>query len=500
MQTSHKDDSRWPAGKLDAERLPAERVGEFGVDGLDDLLAGVQRLRDIGADELFTDAADQRTDHGEVDVGFEECNAYFAEYLVDIGLGQAAFAAELGEDAVETVGEAFEHRPPTVIAAARLLVVPTCSFHVQRNAIGSCQRCSHTWCEDCLRSVQGVPLCLECLATLRGPDPTPGSDAGSAAVAGSGFGTGSSASPLRQVVTPSPATNGGRVGGRDSASSPRTGSPLPGGLLPAGDNRLGGAARTGAAARRDLVGSVRPSPVFLVIVGLFIASCAWASQIQGIGPARWAVRGVVFSGWVLSLCLHEFGHAATAFAGGDHTVADKGYLTLDPRKYAHIGLSLGLPIVFLLLGGIGLPGGAVWINHGLIRSPKLRSLMSFAGPFANITSAVLLAIPLRMGLFDSRPALSMGLSFLALLQVSTALLNLIPIPGLDGFGVLSPFLPASVLRSAAQIRGYGFFLLFMLLSRTGLGNLLWDTSDYIGQAIGIPLQLAEFGRALFSFV
>ena len=125
--------------------------------------------------------------------------------------------------------------------------------------------------------------------------------------------------------------------------------------------------------------------------------------------------------------------------------------------------------------------------------------MSFAGPFANIAAAVLLALPLSLGVFDSFPALHVGLAFLALLQVATALLNLIPIPGLDGFGVLSPFLPDSVLRSAAQFRQYGFLFLFVLLSSTGLGSLLWDTSDRIGDAIGIPLQLAELGRALFSF-
>lgn len=303
--------------------------------------------------------------------------------------------------------------------------------------------------------MQGVPLCLECIAALRQQGTLPAF----AAAPGT-----QSAAPSQPIPVPAAAAS--------DANSP---------------------------SGHTLTASIRPSPIFLVIVGVFIASCVWATQIDGIGPARWAVRAVVFSGWVLSLCLHEFGHAATAFVGGDHTVADKGYLTLDPRKYAHVGLSLGLPIVFLLLGGIGLPGGAVWINHGLIRSAKLRSLMSFAGPFANIASAALLAIPLQMGVFDSMPALMMGLSFLALLQVSTALLNLLPVPGLDGFGVLSPFLPDSVIRSAAQVRGYGFLILFILLSRTGLGTLLWDTSDRIGEAIGIPLQLAEYGRALFSF-
>ena len=76
------------------------------------------------------------------------------------------------------------------------------------------------------------------------------------------------------------------------------------------------------------------------------ASCSWCS-----------------AGWAVSLCLHEFGHAYTAYRGGDRSVRAKGYLTLDIRRYADLGLSLVLPVFFLLLGGIPLPGGAVWIDQ-----------------------------------------------------------------------------------------------------------------------------------------
>ena len=66
---------------------------------------------------------------------------------------------------------------------------------------------------------------------------------------------------------------------------------------------------------------------------------------------------LVLAGWAVSLCLHEFGHAYTAYRGGDRSVRAKGYLTLDIRRYADLGLSLVLPVFFLLLGGIPLPGG-----------------------------------------------------------------------------------------------------------------------------------------------
>lgn len=65
-------------------------------------------------------------------------------------------------------------------------------------------------------------------------------------------------------------------------------------------------------------------------------------------------------GWILSVCLHEFGYVIVAYGGGDTSVKDKGYLTLNPLKYTNINLSLVLPLFFLLIGGIALPGAAVY--------------------------------------------------------------------------------------------------------------------------------------------
>jgi Zn-dependent protease len=262
------------------------------------------------------------------------------------------------------------------------------------------------------------------------------------------------------------------------------------------------AASAGPATLGELKAGIRPSPIFLVIVAVFVAACAWTWTLGkdvSEGEARWGIRAVVFAGWGLSLCLHEFGHASTAYVGGDRTVASKGYLTLDPRKYAHVGLSLALPVVFLLIGGIGLPGGAVWINQGLIRSAKMRSLMSFAGPLANFICAAVLAIPFAFGVVESAPVLALGLAFLAALQIATGLLNLLPMPGLDGFGVLEPFLPRSIIEALAPVRQFGFFILFLVLFRTGLGDLLFDTSDRITDFLGVPVEVADLGRRLFSF-
>ena len=87
----------------------------------------------------------------------------------------------------------------------------------------------------------------------------------------------------------------------------------------------------------------------------------------------------VIAGWVVSLCLHEFAHAFTAWRFGDHDVAVRGYLTLNPFKYSHPLLSLVLPVLFIALGGIGLPGGAVYVRTSFM-TKRQKTLVSLAGP------------------------------------------------------------------------------------------------------------------------
>ena len=67
--------------------------------------------------------------------------------------------------------------------------------------------------------------------------------------------------------------------------------------------------------------------------------------------------GVVIIGAVLSVTLHEWGHAIVALRGGDHTVVKKGYLTLDPRKYVDPLLSIAMPVVSCSWAGCLCPVG-----------------------------------------------------------------------------------------------------------------------------------------------
>jgi Zn-dependent protease len=238
--------------------------------------------------------------------------------------------------------------------------------------------------------------------------------------------------------------------------------------------------------------SSRVSPWFLALVavtlvGGFLAALATTRPVLTTGIVL-----LVLAGWAVSLCLHEFGHAYTAYRGGDRSVRAKGYLTLDIRRYADLGLSLVLPVFFLLLGGIPLPGGAVWIDHGAIRSRAVRSLVSLAGPAANLVIGALLTTAVA---FVPMPdGLAFGLSALALIQVLAFVLNILPVPGLDGFGVLEPYLPVSALRMAARVRPWAPIALFVLiLGVPGAASALFSLGALVFGAIGGDTSLAATG-------
>jgi Zn-dependent protease len=182
-------------------------------------------------------------------------------------------------------------------------------------------------------------------------------------------------------------------------------------------------------------------------------------------------------------------------------VASKGYLTLDPRKYANSMMSVALPLLFLVMGGIGLPGGAVYIQTGRIRSLKMRSLMSLAGPSANIICGLIFGLPFLFGLGrDGHGMFFAGLAFLALLQMFAALLNLLPIPGLDGFGAIQPFLPPGAQRAAMQASRFTFIILFLVVLRMpGVGHALWTGADFLTSIVRVPRWLAADGHGIFQF-
>lgn len=214
-----------------------------------------------------------------------------------------------------------------------------------------------------------------------------------------------------------------------------------------------------------------------------------------------SVAVFVCVGWIVSVCIHEFGHAVVAYWGGDTSVKDKGYLTLNPIKYTDPQMSLILPTIFLLMGGMALPGAAVYIDRRRLRNRWWQSAVSAAGPMASILVTLLLAIPFWMGLtsLDSQQWIWPALAFLISLEIYVVLLNLLPIPPLDGYGIIEPWLPAQIQNQLRRFGNYGMTTLFILLWFLPPFNLsLWGLSFRIGETLGIPMTMIVTGSQLFK--
>ena len=245
-------------------------------------------------------------------------------------------------------------------------------------------------------------------------------------------------------------------------------------------------------------GAIRPSPLFLTVVAVTAIGGAIAWTQDGLG-SRFGDFGVflfVLGGWVVSVCFHEFAHAYAAYRAGDRSVEARGYLTLNPFKYAHPVLSILLPLVAIIGGGFALPGGAVYLHPHTFRSRAARSWAAAAGPLTNVALAVVLIVIARQH-GDQHARFWTALAFLALLQVTAAVLNFLPIPGLDGYAIIEPYLDPETVRLGDKVKPWGLLVVIVLLFYvTPLKNAFFDLVDAIYPG---DQTLPAFGYEFFKF-
>jgi Zn-dependent protease len=196
--------------------------------------------------------------------------------------------------------------------------------------------------------------------------------------------------------------------------------------------------------------------------------------------------------------LHEFCHAVVAYWGGDRSVAEKGYLSLDPTRFVDPVFSLLIPAIVLLLGGFPLPGAAVTIDHSRLKHERWGAYVSAAGPACNFLLFLLLALPLhpRLGLVQpfeiQQPTWVYFLAAVAVLNFFATLFNLIPVPPLDGFGIIECRLPYEMrwkLRQPqAAIAGIVLLLMLFQIVPDVMFPFLWML-DAICDSLGLPFAL-----------
>jgi Zn-dependent protease len=230
-----------------------------------------------------------------------------------------------------------------------------------------------------------------------------------------------------------------------------------------------------------------------------------AATINYESPLFWAL----LIGWIMSVTIHEFAHGLIAHFGGDYTIQERGGLTLNPLQYVDPIFSIALPAIFLLMGGVPLPGGVTYVRRDLLKNKWWDSGVSLAGPASNFILFLACALPLHPAVgwvntshaIDDVPQAQVFLAAMATLQFIAVLLNLIPIPPLDGFGVIGPHMnPETRLKMMTPPLSTMLFIgLFVLIMSSGLVNRMFQVMIQLLGHLGFNDDHQDFFRRAFNY-
>lgn len=181
---------------------------------------------------------------------------------------------------------------------------------------------------------------------------------------------------------------------------------------------------------------------------------------------------------IFAITVHEVAHGWVASKLGDQTARLMGRLTLNPVKHIDPIGTVVVPLVMLIftpfLLGWAKPVPVDWRN---LRRPRQdMALVALAGPAANLLMLVLWALLAKIviisGLGDMRyslPIIAMALAGI-FINIILMMLNLIPIPPLDGSRVMSSLLPPRAAMQYNRLEPYGIIIILALLLTGILGN------------------------------
>jgi Zn-dependent protease len=189
---------------------------------------------------------------------------------------------------------------------------------------------------------------------------------------------------------------------------------------------------------------------------------------------------------IFSAIVHEVMHGVVAEKLGDSTARDEGRITLNPIPHIDPFGSIILPLLLLAVGSPIILGAAkpVPVNFHNLRNPKQgMALVSLAGPFANFALALILAIPIKLGLTNalSGPILLQAV----LINIVLGTFNLIPIPPLDGSKVLAAFAPDRWMYKILEWERFGFLLILLFLYAGLLDVILLPVVRLFSSLLGL---------------
>jgi len=203
-----------------------------------------------------------------------------------------------------------------------------------------------------------------------------------------------------------------------------------------------------------------------------------------------------------AITLHEAAHGYAARHFGDYTAHNAGRISLNPLRHIDPVGTIAVPLLILisskLLGGGGILFGwakPVPVNFGQLRSPKRDMLwVAAAGPGANLFMAACWAVILKLAQLGPANYFSLPLAGMAQIGITINLvlmvLNLFPLPPLDGGRIAVSLLPNRLAYRFAMIEPYGFIIIIVLLATRSLSAVVWPVvqscRNLIFAVLGLP--------------
>lgn len=195
---------------------------------------------------------------------------------------------------------------------------------------------------------------------------------------------------------------------------------------------------------------------------------------------------------LFAITVHEVAHGWVAKRLGDPTAQRLGRLTLNPIKHIDPVGTVLVPAMLLILGslsgrpfifGWAKPVPVTWEN---LRHPKRdMALVAVAGPLANFLMAILWGLVAKLGTmlppgaeWAALPLSYMG-GFGIIINAVLMVLNLLPLPPLDGGRVAVGLLPGPMAWQLSRVEPYGFFILLALLATNILGMIIYPPVEFV---------------------
>ncbi len=184
---------------------------------------------------------------------------------------------------------------------------------------------------------------------------------------------------------------------------------------------------------------------------------------------------------ILAITLHEAAHGYAAKRLGDLTAYQEGRISLNPLKHIDPIGTLVVPAVLLIASGGKLAFGwakPVPVNFSRLRNPKKDMFwVAAAGPAVNLLMAIGWAIVFKLVVtspvnYFTDPALAMAQGGIVI-NLVLMVLNLLPIPPLDGGRIAVSLLPNSMAYSLARLEPYGLLIIMLLMVTDILGSIMY---------------------------